>query len=289
MSIHQADPAGAWSVEDVGAGTYLFRWHKGFYVSPFCLTGEGVIAFDPIDEVAAAGYRDAVASVTGAPFRAVVYSHDHRDHIGGAAVLAPEAEVVAHGSTVTRLRERGDASVRAPTRAFADDEDLRFGRTVIRCRYFGPNHSQTNSAFVLPAGAGPMLVFVDVIEAETTPYRNLPDTDLSGLITSLRSAEQEDFSQVLGGHVGPAGREWAELTRRYLEDLVQATDVEWRAGGGQTPDEGEDGIAMTERVRRQTCERAAERLRTEYGTWSGFDAWAPMNADRVLSYLITGN
>ncbi len=59
--------------------------------------------------------------------------------------------------------------------------------------------------------------------------------------------------------------------------------------GGQKPLPGEDGVQMTERVRNETCARVAERLRPRYGHWPGFKQWAPMNANRTLSYLITGN
>jgi len=40
--------AGAWQVESFGRGVYLFRWNKGFYLSPFVVADDGVTAFDPI-------------------------------------------------------------------------------------------------------------------------------------------------------------------------------------------------------------------------------------------------
>ena len=49
------------------------------------------------------------------------------------------------------------------------------------------------------------------------------------------------------------------------------------------------GLAMTERVRMGTCIKVREHLRPRYSSWLGFEAWAPLNADRVLSYLLTGN
>ena len=59
--------------------------------------------------------------------------------------------------------------------------------------------------------------------------------------------------------------------------------------GGQKPLPGEDGVQMTERVRNETCAKVMARLRPCYGHWPGFTEWAPMNANRTLSYLITGN
>ena len=47
--------------------------------------------------------------------------------------------------------------------------------------------------------------------------------------------------------------------------------------------------AMTERFRDEVCRTVTEELRPGYGSWRGFDAWAPKNVDRVLGYVITGN
>ncbi|MFM8845901.1 MAG: hypothetical protein ACKOGN_08385 [Gammaproteobacteria bacterium] len=67
------------------------------------------------------------------------------------------------------------------------------------------------------------------------------------------------------------------------------TAVAFRAGGGQMPRPNEDGVAMTERVRIEVTQAAADAIADRYGSWRGFAAWAPQTADRILSYLITGN
>ncbi|MDW8258463.1 MAG: MBL fold metallo-hydrolase, partial [Gammaproteobacteria bacterium] len=89
-------------LESLGRGVYLFRWQRGYYVSPFVVGRTGVTAFDPIDDRAARVYRQAIASVTDKPLRRLVYSHDHRDHICGGAVLCgatADCEVYAHERT----------------------------------------------------------------------------------------------------------------------------------------------------------------------------------------------
>jgi hypothetical protein len=80
-----------------------------------------------------------------------------------------------------------------------------------------------------------------------------------------------------------------ELYRDYFEDLLAACREVFPASGEETPLPGEDGVAVTERVRLAACRAAAERIRPRYGEWRGFSEWAPRNADRVLSFLITGN
>ena len=259
-------------------------------MSPFQLTGEGVVAIDPIDADAATAYRKAIATVSSAPVCAVVYSHDHRDHIvGGAKLAEPGVEVIAHPAARDRIERRSDPDVLRPTRLLEDRDELRFGEIVVETHHFGPNHSPSTVAYVLPTDAGRLLTFVDVVEPGVAPYRELPDTDVEGMLHSLREAEKLRFDTVIGGHCGPAGGEWVGLYRRYFEALLEATRAEWQRMGGQTSLPGEDGVTMTERVRGLACAGAAARLETEFGSWRGFAEWAPKNADRVLSYLITGS
>lgn len=278
-----------WSVEDLGDGLHLFRWDKGFYVSPFVVTSEGVVAFDPVDDDAAVAYRRAIDSVTGAPVSAIVYSHDHRDHIVGASRISEDAIVIGHKLTQEKIEHRGDPDIRRCTRLIEADECIDFGSHQIEFHYFGPNHSDSNLAAILPSGMGRVLQLVDIVEPGVTPYRNLPDTDFRGLLHSLDLAATLEFDQVLGGHTGPDSPVWVDRYREYFRDLVAATEAAFAATGGQSALEGEDGVAMTERVRVETCRMVAASLEPKYGTWLGFREWSPMNADRALSYLITGN
>jgi glyoxylase-like metal-dependent hydrolase (beta-lactamase superfamily II) len=282
-------PGVSWSVQDLGEGLHLFRWERGFYVSPFVVTSEGVVAFDPIDEQAATAYRQAIGSVTKAPICAIVYSHDHRDHIVGAAQLSHDADVIGHTLTQARIEKRGDRDIRHCTRLIEAEECVNFGDYQIEFHYLGPNHSDSNLAVILPSGMGRVLQFVDVIEPGTTPYRNLPDTDFRGLLRSLDLAADLEFDQVIGGHTGPDSSVWVDRYRQYFRDLVEATERGFSAAGGQSPRPDEDGVAMTERVRAEACRQVAAALEPTYGRWAGFKEWAPMNADRALSYLITGN
>ena len=278
-----------WTVTDLGEGTYIFGWLPGFYYCPFLVTAEGVIATDPVDLEAARAYRQAVASVTDAPIRTIIYSHEHKDHIAGAANLAPEAEIVAHRLAGRRIAQRNDPTILPPTRLIDGHEDLTLGGKRVALRYFGPNHSDSNVAMLFPVAGGTLLFYCDIVEPGFAPYRNLPDTDLEGLLHSLDEAAQLNATLVAGGHGMPGDAIWARWTHQYLVDLLAATEAAYRSGGGQTPLPGEDGVAMTERVRRSTCQRAADAIRDRYGTWKGFDQWAPMTADRLLSYIITGN
>lgn len=284
-----APAAPGWRVEDLGLGVHLFRWDRGFYASPFLVTSEGVVAFDPIDREAATAYRQAIAGVTPAPVVALVYSHDHRDHIvGGDRLVTAGAAVLARPECAQRIARRGDPDILPPTRLLGDEEELRFGDRTILTHHWGPNHSPSTLAYELATGGGRLLVFCDVVEPGVPPYRELPDSDVPGLLHSLRMAERLGCDLVMGGHCGPDRFEWVGWYREYFEALLEAARAEWEGVGGQRALPGEDGVAMTERVRSEACRRTAERLAPRFGAWRGFARWAPLNADRVLSYLITG-
>ena len=281
----------AWQVDSLGRGAYLFRWHQGFYLSAFFVGNRGVTAIDPINDVAAEAYREAIASVTSLPVTRVVYSHDHRDHIcGGRALLGgDDGEICAHEEAGRRIARRADAQVLEPNRFIGDGEVITDGPVQLEVRFFGPNHSDSNLLFLAPTDRGRLLIWVDGIEPDTAPYRNLPDTDFDGYLHTLDAALTLDFDLVAGGHTGPGGRHWVADYREYVLRLLDATALEYRAVGGQTPRPGEDGVAMTERVRGDVTHAAAQHLRERFGHWTGFREWAPQTADRILSYLITGN
>jgi glyoxylase-like metal-dependent hydrolase (beta-lactamase superfamily II) len=280
-----------WRVESLGRGVYLFRWLKGFYLSAFFVGPRGVTAIDPISDEAAAAYREAIRSVTDRPLVRIVYSHEHRDHACGGHTLARgfDCEVCAHEAAHRRIAQRGDPDVLAPNRRCGDGDAFADGDMRLEVRYFGPNHSDSNLLFLAPTDRGRLLIWVDGIEPDTAPYRNLPDTDFSGYLRTLDAAAGLDFDLVAGGHTGPAGRHWVGDYRDYVLRLLEATEREYRAAGGQVPLPGEDGVAMTERVRGEVTRAAAAALRERFGHWSGYREWAPQTADRILSYLITGN
>ena len=285
----QAGAQGVPSVEPLGSGVYLFRWSKGFYQSLFVVGQNGVLAMDPINRDAARAYRRAIADITSVPVTQLLYSHDHRDHIVGGMELATEAEVLAHDLAAQRIAVRGDADILPPTRTIAHGEELRVGSLNLDVCYFGPNHSDSNLLVIVPTSQGRVLVWVDGVEPGVAPYRNLPDTDFGGYLRALEQASRLDFELVVGGHLGPAPRRWVSDYHEYLLWLLDATDQAYQQLGGQMPQPGEDGVAMTERVRAEVGAAAASRLRSRFGHWSGFEQWAPMTADRVLSFLITGN
>lgn len=280
---------GASSVEDLGEGVYLFRWWPGFYVSPFLVGDDEVLAVDPVSREVAVLYRDAVAAVTDKPITKIVYSHDHRDHIVGADVLAPNADIIAHPGTLASLQRRGDPDIPLPRTLVDNGDEIEISGKTVGVHYFGPNHGASNIALEFWTGMGSMLVFVDTMEIGIVPYRTLPDTNVHGYIESLQAASELGVDWVLGGHSGPGKGVWIDNYFNYFLDMERAL-IKAEGEVTEPPSETvEDVISQGERYIDAVIARAVDDLRPKYGTWRGFEAWAPMNAQTVRMYLITGN
>ncbi len=180
------------------------------------------LAVDPISRDVVVLYREAVSAVTGAPIAKIVYSHDHRDHIVGADVLAPDAEIIAHPGTLISLQRRGDPDIPLPQTLVDNGDVIEIGGRMVGVHYYGPNHGQSNIGLTFQTGMGSMLVFVDTLEIGIVPYRTLPDTNVHGYIKSLQGASELDVDWVLGGHSGPGPSVWIDNYLNYFLDMEQA-------------------------------------------------------------------
>jgi glyoxylase-like metal-dependent hydrolase (beta-lactamase superfamily II) len=283
-----ASQDGKWDIRSLGKDVYVFRWNPDFYQSLFVVAPREVLVVDPLGPVAAPYYREAVRRITSAPITKIVYSHSHRDHSGGARELAPGAEILAHVKAKDRILARGDKDVPVPTRTVADGDVIRVGTKRIHVHYFGPTHSDSLIALTVDTGIGKLLMFVDAIEPGIPPYRNMGEDSVDGGIAALERAARLNVDAVMGGHTGPAPGIWVARYRDYLKDLLAATRVAW-ASADTAPRPGEDGIRANERIIAAVTRAAAASIRSKYSDWRGYDIWAPMNAERMLVYIQTGD
>ena len=88
----------------------------------------GVVVLDA-PESYAAKIPAAIAQVTDEPIVMLVYTHAHKDHIGGSAAFAkiPGLKIVALHSVQEFLQEKQDPNRLVPTQTFADHKTLKIG------------------------------------------------------------------------------------------------------------------------------------------------------------------
>ena len=126
---------------------------EGINRSIFVEGDTGVIAFDTFGSpMAAIAYQLAVQRVLpDKPVHTVVYTHDHLDHTGYAADLAPDARIIAHELTSAVVSARGSDGQLPATETWSGEtawyeiDGVRF-----QLIYPGPTHGDGNSATWFP-------------------------------------------------------------------------------------------------------------------------------------------
>lgn len=205
----------------------LYRFQNKFHFSVFLVTPAGIIATDPIDADAARWLKAELASRFGVPVKYLVYSHDHRDHIAGGEVFAPEATVVAHeNARATIIGEKRPTAV--PDVTFSDRMTLTLGGKTVELVYPGRSHSDNLIVMRFPEERA--LFVVDFISVNRLPYMDLNDAYFPDWIAAVEKVESMDFDILVPGH-GPLGTK-ADATahREYLQALYDEVLAAARAG-----------------------------------------------------------
>lgn len=219
----------------------LYRFQNNFHYSVFLVTPDGIIATDPIDADAAAWLKTELESRFGVPVKYLIYSHDHRDHIAGGEVFAPEATVIAHEKArAAIIGERRPTAV--PDITFTDRMTLNLGGRTVELIYPGLSHSDNMIVMHFPAERA--VFTVDFISVNRLPYMDLNDSYFPQWIDAVKTVEAMDFDILVPGH-GPLGTK-ADVSehRRYLQALYDA--VLDASRNGQSLDDMKKSITLDE-------------------------------------------
>ena len=114
----EIDPKLGYAVKKMGGGVYVISdnmWQSAFFV-----TDDGVIVFDA-PESFGKSIPAAIAKVTDKPIKYLVYSHAHKDHIGGSAAFKDikGLKIVAVEGVTALLQEQQDPNRLIPDVVFA--------------------------------------------------------------------------------------------------------------------------------------------------------------------------
>jgi len=212
------DPSTGYAVHSVGGGVFVIS--DNGWQSAWLVTDDGVIVFD-----APASFGKSIpseiAKVTNKPIKIRVYSHIHKDHIGGSSVFknVPGLKIVATEPVANFLKEQNDPDRLIPNVTFGAERTLTLGgKTVQLTRHF--YHSNTGDLFIYVPSAKFMMA-IDCVTPGYAPFQGFDITENFG--EYLKVFDQllaYDFDTFVGGHLTDIGsRQDVEITKEFTYDV----------------------------------------------------------------------
>ena len=225
---------------------YIFR--HGNHQAMFVVTGDGVIATDPVAygrPQGGAAYVAEIRKVTDKPIRYLVYSHHHFDHIaGGQAFKDAGAKIIAHKRAKERLAAVKDPFTPLPDEVFEKSRTLKLGGTTLELTYLGLNHSDSTIVMRLPKEK--ILFAVDFLPVGGVPGRGMIDFYPLEAPASIKRVLAMDWERLIPGHPGPGDRLGTKKdVQEQLEFLEYASEtVKTAAREGKCWDAAEKEVKL---------------------------------------------
>lgn len=214
------DPKLGYAVKDAGGGVYVVS--DNGWQSAFLVTDAGVIVFDA-PESYGKSLPAAIAKVTGKPIRMLIYSHIHRDHIGGSAAFKDikGLQIVALKTVSDFLKEQNDPTRLLPTETFESQKTIKLGdKTVELTRHF--YHSNEGDLFIYVPQAK-FLMAIDCVTGGYAPFQGFDiSTNFHEYLKVFDQLEKYDFTTFVGGHLTQTGtKEDVRITKEFTTDVYQ--------------------------------------------------------------------
>lgn len=256
-------------------GRDLWTVTDGVYRTLFSVGKEGVLAFDTLGTPGAArAYRRKIAEV--APSRAirtVIYSHDHLDHAGYAADLAPDAEIIADEATARVIALRNADGQLKPTRTVRGERNaMSIDGLDFELLNPGPTHGTGNIAAYFPDRR---LLFMSDTVLPNACYGLLPDYHIANFVRLMRELSRLDFTTFVPGRYPVMTRDQFLEGCDYFEALQDVTQQAFAEGVPVWILEAVTGYAK-------------QHLRPRFGRLDGFDTHVGLSAFRIIHHYLMG-
>lgn len=274
--------------------TYWFQ--RQYYGTIFYVGDKGVLLFDPLDG-RSEHIRKAIAEVTKLPLTTIVYSHNHADHIGDAKTFAEAAtkagitlRIIASKATADKMAFLKSAHPK-PTETVAWPRDsFKFeGLTVELHGFERAAHADDHGIWLL---VGEKVAHLpDHVNPDQPPFWAFAGSENFAYYESnLEQLAKLDWTFLNGGHGNVGAKADVEFYRAFLSDLKQAVgkalgEVAWGTGVDASTVNAHTPFlpAWLEAV----AKNATAALRPKYGSYYGFEAAAPRNAEMVAMAMFS--
>jgi glyoxylase-like metal-dependent hydrolase (beta-lactamase superfamily II) len=235
----------------------------------------GVIAFDTFGTPGGArAYKKAIAgTVPGKAIKHLIYTHDHLDHAGFAADLAPEAEIIADELCAKVIKLRAADGQLLPTRVLSGASNaINIDGVAITLLNPGPTHGSGNLGAWFAEEK--ILYSSDTILANAR-YGFLPDYHLCNFVRFMRGFLELDWQTFVPGRFEITDRKGFTRGCEYFEAM-----------------ETECQNAFAEFVPIWVYEAmygyVSAKLKARFGDLDGFDEHVGQTAIRVVHHYLMG-
>jgi glyoxylase-like metal-dependent hydrolase (beta-lactamase superfamily II) len=234
-----------------------------------------VIAFDTFGTPGRARvYRSAIeTAISDKPIKTIIYTHDHLDHAGFAADLAPDAEIIADEICAKVIKLRQSEGQLQSTRVLTGHENkMDIDGVKFTLLNPGPTHGSGNtSAWFMEEK---LLFSSDTILANAK-YGFMPDYHIFNFVKFMRSFLELEWDTFVPGRFELTDRAGFEKGCDYIEVL----QIECQnAFAGFVP------IWVYDAMHGYVSSKLAEK----FGDLDGFDEHIGMTAIRVVHHYLMG-
>ena len=243
------------------------------YYSMFIVTGEGVIAIEPVNPEHSKGLMAAIREVTDQPVRYLLHSHNHWDHSkGGEIFRAQGATIVAHTEAVEWMKAHPHPDMAIPDTAWSGKrENISLGGKTVELHHIGISHGLGMTVFVLPEEK--IAYIADIVTPERILFATVPDFNVKEWVRALKQVESLDFETAIFSHSQskePLGSKQDVIqTREFIADLQAAIVAEFQ--------KGTDFVDIPERIELPA-----------YKHWAMYEQWLPLNVWRIMLEMHMG-
>jgi glyoxylase-like metal-dependent hydrolase (beta-lactamase superfamily II) len=279
---------GAWrDITYVPVRDNIWSVSEGIYRTIFVEGESGVIAFDTFSTPGGArAFRGAMQRVFPRKnVNTIVYSHDHLDHTGYAADLAPDADIIAHDLANRVIECRGsDGQLPATETWSGERKTYRIDSVEFELIYPGPTHGDGNIAAYFPQSKfgniaayfpqSKLLFMVDTV-IPGVGYTFFPDWHMSPYVPTMRRFLSLDWDTFVPGHFWITDRAGFADNLDYYD--LMAEIAQEAIGAGLDADDYAEVIKYTQ-----------QNLMPKFGSFFRFDEYCAMNLSRYMQHYLTG-
>jgi len=246
----------------------IFVHRDNEHMNLFLITDEGIVVVDPLNPDAGSNLaRELQRMAPNKKLLAIVYSHYHADHAGGARplldVYGDDVPIVANKRTGELLADKNWESVVFPTKLIDPPWSMKLGKLTLEMRHVGFNHSSDMLVAWIPEAK--LVYTVDFISNESVGYRDLPGVWLPQYWESIDKVLEWPIEIATFGHGMPGNKKSIEEHAQYWRKLRLA--IREAIANGVEENEVVENIRMP-----------------EYQDWRSYEEWFPMNVRGVYRY-----